>query len=156
MPGEFHFVSASFCFLYTHSSRRTVQKISLDSDGRRFFKMQVSHSTISNLFGTGIGADPLIDILFPNHQRHPVMDKRDLFTWHSGKNHKMGEPLLKPVQTTEPCNTVTLWLNQVFISGFLLPIWPEVVLPFVIPGCGDYTAVRFPGQLEEGLLPGGL
>ena len=98
--------------------------------------MQICYGTVSNLFRTGIGADPLIDILLPNHQGHPVMNKRDLFTRRSGKNHKLGEPFLKPVQTAEPGNTVALGLDQVFVSGFLLPVWPEVVLPFVVPGGG--------------------
>ena len=90
--------------------------------------MQVRHGPVRDFIRFRVRADPFVYVLFPQHQRHPVMDEGDLFTGRPGEHHKVGKTVFKTVQPAEPGDAVALRLNQVLLSGFFLAIGAEKVL----------------------------
>ena len=123
---------------------------------RRFLKMQVRHGPVRDFIRFRVRADPFVHVLFPQHQRHPVVDEGDLLAGRPGEHDEVRETVFKTVQSAEPGDMVSLRLDQVFVSGFLPAVRPEEVLPFIVPGSGNHTAMRFPCSLKERLVGRGL
>ena len=102
--------------------------------------------------------NPDIDILFVNHDGHPVMDFTEFRDGIFRKNGK--DRVMKPrvaffdsIEAGKPDCTGSGGLNDIFISGPTSPSGLDMA-PFEIVGGGDNASPSLPGFPESDFVPG--
>ena len=78
------------------------------------------------------GVYPVIDKIRRQDQRHPVMEKREVFFRFLCEHDENRKPLLHPVKAGQTGKAGSCGSDPVLPAGFLFPVRREEMFPFVI------------------------
>ena len=122
----------------------------------RFFTDHIRQRGVQQPVGIALGVDPGVDGFLRQDERHPVMDGGDGFSRLARQDDEVRKVFFQAVEPAEPGDPAVPGHDGVLVPGLHFAGRGERMLPFVIPGSGNDTAMGGPALPQGGLFGGGF